>query len=120
MIGDDIKVAVLLERVPKDLRDHLVLESPQLANVESYFPVMREFVQHWCHSRKNFALLRPSVGIAAVSSEKGKARARKARARKARRKGERKEKARVTAGKEKVVGGSNRFVLLWAVLEMVP
>ena len=61
LIGDDIKVAVLLERVPKDLRDHLVLESPQLANVNSNFPVMREFVQHWCRSRKTFALLRPSV-----------------------------------------------------------
>ena len=33
MIDDD-KVAVMLKRSPKELRDHLVLESPQLANVE--------------------------------------------------------------------------------------
>ena len=38
MIDDDIKVAVMLKRSPKELRDHLVLESPQLANVEFKFP----------------------------------------------------------------------------------
>ena len=31
-----------LKRSPKELRDHLALESPQLANVEKKFPVMRE------------------------------------------------------------------------------
>ena len=46
MIDDDIKVAVMLKRSPKELRDHLVLESPQLANVEFKFPVMRELIQH--------------------------------------------------------------------------
>ena len=35
MIDDDIKVAVMLQRSPKELRDHIVLESPQLANVDS-------------------------------------------------------------------------------------
>ena len=41
MIDDDMKVAMMLKRSPKELRDHLVLESPQLANVEFKFPVMR-------------------------------------------------------------------------------
>ena len=40
VIDDDIKVAVMLKRSPKELRDHLMLESPQLANVENKFPVM--------------------------------------------------------------------------------
>ena len=44
MIDDDIKVAVMLKRSPKELGDHLVLESPQLANVEFKFPVMRELI----------------------------------------------------------------------------
>ena len=52
MIDDDIKVAVMLKRSLKELRDHLVLECPQLANVEFKFPVMREFIQHWCQSRR--------------------------------------------------------------------
>ena len=68
MIHDDIKVAVLLKKIPKELRDHFAFESPQLANVDSRFPVMREFVQNWCHFQKTFALLRPSVEIAAVST----------------------------------------------------
>ena len=51
MIDDDIKVAVMLKRSPKELRDHLVLESPQLANVEFKIPVMRELIQQWCQSR---------------------------------------------------------------------
>ena len=48
MIDDDIKVAVMLKRSPKELRDYLVLESPQLVNVEFKFSVMRELIQHWC------------------------------------------------------------------------
>ena len=35
MIDDDIKVAVMLKRSPEELREHIVLESPQLANVEN-------------------------------------------------------------------------------------
>ena len=60
LIDDDIKVTVF-QRVPKKLRGHLLLESPQLAHVESKFPVMRELVQHWCHSRETFARLTSSV-----------------------------------------------------------
>ena len=56
MIDDDIKVAVMLKRSPMELRDHLVLESPQLANVEFKFPVMRGLIQHWCQSRRVFFL----------------------------------------------------------------
>ena len=40
MIDDDIKVAVMLKRSPEELRDHHVLESPQLANVGNKFSVM--------------------------------------------------------------------------------
>ena len=54
MIDDDIKVALMLKRSTKELGDHLVLESPQLANVEFKFPVMRELIQHWCQSRRVF------------------------------------------------------------------
>ena len=68
LIDDDIKVEVLPERVPEALSGHLVLESPQLANVESKFPVMRGLVQHWCRSRKTFAPLRSSAESAAVST----------------------------------------------------
>ena len=45
-----------------------MLESPQLANVESKFPMMQELVQHWCHDGKTSAPLRPSVEIAAMST----------------------------------------------------
>ena len=40
MIDDDKKVAVMLKRSPKELRDHLVLGGTQSANVENKFPVM--------------------------------------------------------------------------------
>ena len=46
LVDDDIKVPVLLRRAPRELRDHPVLESPQLANVECKFPVMRELGKH--------------------------------------------------------------------------
>ena len=68
LIDDYIKVAVLLERVPKELKDHLVVDSPQFANAENKFPMMREIVQRWCRSRKTFASHRSSVEIAAVST----------------------------------------------------
>ena len=68
MIDDDIEVAVLLKRSPKELRDHLVLESPQLANVEFKFPVMRELIQHWCQSRRVFFPQKPPMEVAAVST----------------------------------------------------
>ena len=68
MIDDDIKVAVMLKRYPKELRDHLVLESPQLANVEFKFPVMRELIQHWCQSRRVLSPQKPPMEIAAVST----------------------------------------------------
>ena len=62
MIDDDIKVAVMLKRSPKELRDHFVLQSPQLTNVEFKFLVMRELIQHWCQSR------RTAREVAAVST----------------------------------------------------
>ena len=68
MIDDDMKVAVMLKRSPKELRDHLVLESPQLANVEFKSPVMRELIQHWCLSRRVFSRQKPPMEIAAVST----------------------------------------------------
>ena len=68
MIDDAIKVAVMLKRSPKELRDHLVLESPQLANVEFKFPVMRELIQHWCQSRRVFFPQKPPMEVAAVST----------------------------------------------------
>ena len=68
MIDDDIKVAVMLKRSPKELRDHLVLESPQLANVEFKFPVMRELIQHWCRSRRVFFPQKQPMEVAAVST----------------------------------------------------
>ena len=68
MIDDDIKVAVMLKRSPKELRDHLVLESPQLANMEFKFPVMRELTQHWCQSRRVFFPQKPPMEMAAVST----------------------------------------------------
>ena len=68
MIDDDIKVAVMLKRPPKELRDHLVLESPQLANVEFKFPVMRELIHHWCQSRRVFFPQKPPMEVAAVST----------------------------------------------------
>ena len=67
MIDDDTKVAVTLKRSPKELRDHIVLESPQLANVEFKFPVMRELIQHWCQSGRVFSPQKPPTEIAAVS-----------------------------------------------------
>ena len=71
MIDDDIKVAVMLQRSPKELRDHLVLERPQLANVEVKFPVMRELIQHWCRSRRVFFPEKPPMEIAALSTTAG-------------------------------------------------
>ena len=68
MIDDDIKVAVMLKRSPKELRDHLVLESPQLTNVEFKFPVMRELIQHWCQSRRVFFPQKLPMEVAAVST----------------------------------------------------
>ena len=68
MIDDDIKVAVMLKRSPQQLRDHLVLESPQLANVEFKFPVMRELIQHWCQSRRVFFPQKQPMEVAAVST----------------------------------------------------
>ena len=69
MIDDDIKVAVMLKRSPKELRDHLVLESPQLANVEFKFPVMRELIQHWCQSRRVFFMEVAAVSTASRDSD---------------------------------------------------
>ena len=71
MIDDDMKVAEMLKRSPKELRDHLALESPQLANVKNKFPVMRELIQHWCRSRRVFFLQKPPMEIATVSSTAG-------------------------------------------------
>ena len=68
MIDDDIKVAVMLKRSPKELGDHLVLESPQLAIVEFKFPVMRELIQHWCQSRRVFFPQNRQWKFAAVST----------------------------------------------------
>ena len=45
-----------------------MLESPQLANVEFKFPVMRELIKHWCQSRRVFFPQKPSMEVAAVSN----------------------------------------------------
>ena len=45
-----------------------MLESPQLANVEFKFPVMRELIQHWCQSRRVFFPQKPTMEVAAVST----------------------------------------------------
>ena len=71
MIDDDMKAAVMLKRSPKKLRDHFVLESPQLANVENKFPVLRELIQHWCRSRRILSSKKPPLEIAAVSATVG-------------------------------------------------
>ena len=140
MIDDDIKVAVMLKRSPKELRDHLVLESPQLANVEYKFPVMRELIQHLCQSRRVFFPQKPPMEVAAVSTaardsdvtvsavgwhgswhekghgkgksrEKGKVKGKgKARERKARRKEERKARERATVGKRREIGGTSIMI----------
>ena len=129
----------MLKRSPKELRDHLVLESPQLANVEFKFPVMRELIQHWSQSRRVFFPQKPPMEVAAVSTaardsdvtvsavgwhgswnekghgegksrkERGKEKA-KARERKARRKEERKARERATAGKEREIGGTSIMI----------
>ena len=57
MIDDDIKVAVMLKRSLKELRDHVVLESPQLANDDNKIFVMRELIQHWCRLHEVFSFL---------------------------------------------------------------
>ena len=136
MIDDDIKVAAMLKRSPKELRDHLVLESPQLANVEFKFPAMRELIQHWCQSRRVFFPQKPPMEVATVSTaardsdvtvcavgwygilaRKGKEQRKerrkekeKARERKARRKEERKARERATAGKEREIGGTSIMI----------
>ena len=140
LIDDDIKVAVMLKRSPKELRDHLVLKTPQLANVEFKFLVMHELIQHWCQSRRVFFAQKPPMEVAAVSTaardsdvtvsavgwhgswhEKDTARERaerkertkekaKVRERKARGKEERKAKDRATAGKEREVGGTSNMI----------
>ena len=88
MIDDDIKVAVMVKRSPKELRDHLVLESPQLANVEFKFPVMRALIQHWCQSRRVFFPQKPPMEVAVV----------------------RKARERATAGKEREIGGTSIMI----------
>ena len=67
----DIKVSVMLKRSPKELRDHLVLESPQSANVENKLPVMRELIQHWWLSLRVVFPQKPPVEVAAVSTAAG-------------------------------------------------
>ena len=62
---------MLLNRSAKELRDHLVLESAQLANVESKFPVMRELLQQWCPSRRILSPQKPPMEIATVSTTVG-------------------------------------------------
>ena len=132
MIDDGIKVAVLLKRSPKELRDHIVLESPQLANVENKFPVRRELVQLWCRSLKSrqwklprlvlLLVILMQLCLRLVGKDRGKKRDTakerierkvrvkekakpKAKERKERRKGERKARARTTARKETAAGG---------------
>ena len=130
----------MLERSPRELGDHLVLESPQLANVEFKFLVMRELIQHWCQSRRVFFPQKPPMEIAAVSTaasgsdvtvsavgwygswhEKGHGKGKsgvqgrrkekaKVRERKARRKEESKARERTAAGKEREAGGTSNRI----------
>ena len=71
MIDDDMKMAVMFKRSPKEVGEHIVLESAQLANVEFKFPVMRELIQHWCQSRGVFFPQKPPMEIAAVGTAAG-------------------------------------------------
>ena len=131
--------AVMLKRSLKEIRDHLVLESPQLANVEFKFPVMRELIQHWCQLRRVFFPQKPPMEVAAVSTaakdsdvtvsavgwhgswhEKGhgKGKSREKGERKRQRQGkerqgekeERKARERATARKEREIGGTSIMI----------
>ena len=139
MIDDDMKVAEMLKRFPKEFRDHFVLESPQLANVEFKFPVMRELIQHWCQSRRVFFPQKPPTEVALVSTaakdsditvsavgwhgswhekghgkgksrEEGKWKGKGKGERKARREEERKARERATVGKEREIGGTSIMI----------
>ena len=128
----------MLKRSTKELGDHLVLESPQLANVEFKFPVMRELIQHWCQSRRVFYPQKPPMEVVTVSTaardsdvtvcavgwhgilarnwkeQKERRRGKeKARERKARRKEERKTRERATAGKEREIGAHKQHDQRW-------
>ena len=66
------QIAVLLKSVPREPRDHLVLDSPHLLSVRSKVPAMQELVQHWYRSRKTRSPQQPPVEIAAVSTTSSK------------------------------------------------
>ena len=132
MIDDDINVAVMLKRSPKELGDHRVLESPQLANMEFKFLVMRELVPvtksllssetangscrgQYCCERFGcdsvcswlawiFARKKDTVKERAERKVRGKEKA------KVRRKEKRKARERATAGKEREIGGTSNMI----------
>ena len=56
MIDEFMNSRSVAEEISTELRDHLVLESPQQAIVENKFLVMRELVQHWV-AHGEFSLL---------------------------------------------------------------
>ena len=66
------QIAVLLKSVPREPRDHLVLDSPHLLSVRSKVPAMQELVQHWYRSRKTRSPQQPPVEIAEVSTTSSK------------------------------------------------
>ena len=115
-------MAVMLKR---ELRDHLGLECPQLANVKFKFPVMRELIQHWCQS-KVFFPQKPPMKVATVSTaarnsdvtvsaigwhgsghEKGHDKKKSREKRKGKRKGKGQGKKGKEKGREKSEGKSN-------------
>ena len=64
LIDDDIKCAVALRRAPRDLRDHLVL---QTAVVADRFSLMNEIILTWLVARRQFAS--PSHPVAHSSGQ---------------------------------------------------
>ena len=65
-IDDDIKCAVVLKRSPKELKDHLVMLT---ATIADKFPVMREIVGTWNHSKRSYGT--PAMGQRQVPMEIG-------------------------------------------------
>ena len=52
-MDDDIKCAVVVQRAPRELKDHLVVQTT--ANADTC-PVMRDIVDTWNQPRRNFGV----------------------------------------------------------------
>ena len=51
MIDDDVKVAVAMRRAPRELRDHLMLQS---AHIGDRFSIMGDIITTWMIARKSY------------------------------------------------------------------